>query len=190
MAGESYDQLGGCRKGGKPSATSFDLRLRRGDNGEDSTRDDRRDDMATVAEIDEKIGGYQALIEQLREQRKAAAAKERQQARKWRGMCLSAIGETVLRAVGCGWSELDLDGLQAALDDIGGAPLSAAVIEGRSPAEAKRALDAFKRSRREAKQDDADAGVEQQGPDEESVEDRADESEPAPDGEASQTNPW
>lgn len=132
--------------------------------------------MATVAEIDGKIVSCQALIEQLREQRKAAAAKERQQARKWRGMCLSAIGETVLRAVGCGWSELDLDGLQAALDDIGGDPLSAAVIEGRSPAEAKR--------------EDADAGVEQQGLDEESAEDGTEESEPAPDGEASQTNPW
>lgn len=146
--------------------------------------------MATVAEIDEKIGGYQALIEQLREQRKAAAAKERQQARKWRGMCLSTIGETVLRAVGCGWSELDLDGLQAALDEIGGDLLSGVVIEGRSPAEAKRSLDAFKRARREAKPDDADAGVEPQGPDEESAEDGTEAAEPASDGEASQTNPW
>ena len=177
MAGESYDQLGGCRKGGKPSATSFDLRLRRGDNGEDSTRDDRRDDMATVAEIDEKIGGYQALIEQLREQRKAAAAKERQQARKWRGMCLSAIGETVLRAVGCGWSELDLDGFQVALDEIGGDLLSGAVIGGRSPAEAKRALDAFKRARRETKPDAGDAGDDGRDPN------------PATDGEEHQ-NPW
>lgn len=168
----------------------FDLHLRQGDNGEDSTRDDRRDDMATVAEIDEKIGSCQALIEQLREQRKAAAAKERQQARKWRGMCLSAIGETVLRAVGCGWPELDLDGLQAALDDIGGDLLSGAVIEGRSPAEAKRALDSFKRARREAKRDDADAGAEPQEPDEESAEDGTSGSEPAPDGEPSQTNPW
>lgn len=178
MAGESHDQLGGCRKGGKPSATSFDLRLRQEDNGEDSTRDDRKDDMATVAEIDDKIGSYQSLIEQLREQRKAAATKERQQARKWRGMCLSAIGETVLRSMGCDWAELDLDGLQKALTDLGGDLLSGAVVEGRSPAEAKRALDAFKRSRREARRNTVEAEKAAESVEVQTVED------------AGQTNPW
>lgn len=104
--------------------------------------------MRTVAEIDGKIDEFYGRIEKLKEERKAAAAKERQQTRKWRGMCLSAIGETVVRAVGCDWAELDLGGLQDALNDTGGDLLSGAVIEGRSPAEAKRALDAFKRPRR------------------------------------------
>lgn len=104
--------------------------------------------MRTVAEIDGKIDEFYGRIEKLKEERKAAAAKERQQTRKWRGMCLSAIGETVVRAIGCNWTELDLDGLQDALNDIGGDLLSGAVIEGRSPAEAKKALDAFKRLRK------------------------------------------
>lgn len=104
--------------------------------------------MATVAEIDKKIEGHQALIEKLREERKAAAARERKQTRRWRGMCLAAIGETVVRAIGCDWAELDLDGLNEALHDIGSDLLSGAVIDGRSPAEAKKALDAFKRPRK------------------------------------------
>lgn len=112
--------------------------------------------MRTVAEIDGKIDEFQSRIEKLREERKAAAAKERQQTRKWRGMCLSAIGETVVRAVGCDWAELDLGGLQDALNDTGGDLLSGAVIEGRSPAEAKRALDAFKRPRRSGEPETGD----------------------------------
>lgn len=133
--------------------------------------------MRTVAEIDGKIEEHLNQIDQLKELRKQAAAKERQQTRKWRGMCLTAIGETVVRSIGCDWTELDLDGLQEALSNTGG-ELLAAVIEGRPPTEAKRALDAFKRSRRESRPvtDEGEKG-------EEPVEARTVE-------DAGQTNPW
>lgn len=134
--------------------------------------------MRTVAEIDGKIEEHLNQIDQLKELRKQAAAKERQQTRKWRGMCLTAIGETVVRSIGCDWAELDLDGLQEALSDTGGELLAAAVIEGRPPTEAKRALDAFKRSRRESRPV-ADEGEKGEEPVEaQTVED------------AGQTNPW
>lgn len=118
--------------------------------------------MRTVAEIDGKIDEFYGRIEKLKEERKAAAAKERQQTRKWRGMCLSAIGETVVRAIGCNWAELDLDGLQDALNDIGGDLLLGAVIEGRSPAEAKKALDSFKRLRKSNESETDGSEAEQQ----------------------------
>lgn len=85
-------------------------------------------------------------------------------------MCLAAIGETVVRAIGCDWAELDLDGLNEALHDIGSDLLSGAVIDGRSPAEAKKALDAFKRAR---KSDEPETGggeaATQEGTDDESL---------------------
>ena len=148
--------------------------------------------MRTVAEIDGKIDEFYGRIEKLKEERKAAAAKERQQTRKWRGMCLSAIGETVVRAIGCNWAELNLEGLQDALNDIGGDLLSGAVIEGRSPAEAKKALDAFKRLRKsgDSETDGGESAPQETAagepvPDEDTAQTDADES----DG-AYQERPW
>lgn len=167
--------------------TTFDLHRAQTDNGRTPTGRDRKDDMASVEKIDDRIESYQALIEKLREQRKAAAAKERQQTRKWRSAYLAAVGETVTRSAGCDWAELDLEALQEALSDIGSELLSGSVVAGRSPAEAKRALDAFKRSRREGKTDATDDVGGAKAAEETEL---TGEAQPTEDDGTSQTRPW
>lgn len=58
--------------------------------------------MATVSEIDGKLDELKRQTAALKEQRKIAAAKEREQARKWKAATLAAIGEIVLKTLGAG----------------------------------------------------------------------------------------
>lgn len=58
--------------------------------------------MATVSEIDWKLDELKRQAAALKEQRKVAAAKEREQARKWKAATLAAIGEIVLKTLGAG----------------------------------------------------------------------------------------
>lgn len=156
MAGETHMTLEGCRKGGKPQMTSFDLCLARADNGTAHIGDNRKDIMATtVMDIDARIEEHMSQIDRLKTRRKALVAKEREQARKWKATCLAAIGQSVLDAAGCDWYELDIDGLRKVLSEYGEDLLAESVIEGRSPADAKRALDESKRARKAAKRDGA-----------------------------------
>ena len=102
--------------------------------------------MATVSEIDDKLDELKRQAAALKEQRKVAAAKEREQARKWKTATLAAIGESVLKTIGADWTAIDLDGLQGWLtENVEGIRLMA-LTDPRTPMEAKEALDAFKRS--------------------------------------------
>ena len=102
--------------------------------------------MATVSEIDGKLDELKRQAAALKEQRKIAAAKEREQARKWKAATLAAIGETVLKTLGADWTDIDLEGLQGWLADNAEDIRLMAVTDPRTPVEAKEALDAFKRS--------------------------------------------
>lgn len=102
--------------------------------------------MATVSEIDGKLDELKRQAAALKEQRKIAAAKEREQARKWKAATLAAIGETVLKTLGANWTAIDLEGLQGWLADNAEDIRLMAVTDPRTPVEAKEALDAFKRS--------------------------------------------
>lgn len=73
--------------------------------------------MATVSEIDGKLDELKRQAAALKEQRKVAAAKEREQARKWKAATLAAIGEIVLKTLGADWTDIDLEGLQGWLAD-------------------------------------------------------------------------
>lgn len=102
--------------------------------------------MATVSEIDGKLDELKRQAAALKEQRKVAAAKEREQARKWKAATLAAIGETVLKTLGADWTDIDLNELQPWLTWSGGPACPKVVTDPRTPMEAKEALDAFKRS--------------------------------------------
>lgn len=135
--------------------------------------------MATVSDIDEKLDELKRQTAALKEQRRVAAAKEREQAKKYKASTLAAIGDTVLRALGANWTDIDLDGLRSWLaensEDI---RVIAITDEPRTPAEAKEALDAFKKASKpvrpsapEPKADDeaerepvADEGTDQNSP--------------------------
>lgn len=102
--------------------------------------------MPTVSEIDGKLDELKRQAAALKEQRKVAAAKEREQARKWKAATLATIGETVLKTLGADWTDIDLEGLQGWLADNAEDIRLMAVTDPRTPVEAKEALDAFKRS--------------------------------------------
>lgn len=102
--------------------------------------------MPTVSEIDGKLDELKRQAAALKEQRKVAAAKEREQARKWKAATLAAIGETVLKTLGADWTAIDLEGLQGWLAESAEDIRLMAVTDTRTPVEAKEALDAFKRS--------------------------------------------
>lgn len=102
--------------------------------------------MPTVSEIDGKLDELKRQAAALKEQRKIAAAKEREQARKWKAATLAAIGETVLKTLGADWTDIDLNELQPWLTWSGGPTRPKVVTDPRTPVEAKEALDAFKRS--------------------------------------------
>lgn len=102
--------------------------------------------MPTVSEIDGKLDELKRQAAALKEQRKVAAAKEREQARKWKAATLAAIGEIVLKTLGADWTDIDLEGLQGWLADNAEGIRLMAVTDPRTPVEAKEALDAFKRS--------------------------------------------
>lgn len=108
--------------------------------------------MPTVEEIDERIEEHKRQIARMEERKRAILAKQREQERKWKAMCLSAIGEAVLDAAGCDWNELDVEALSDSLTASGRDMFADAVAEGRSPADAKAALDDFKRLRKTRKQ--------------------------------------
>lgn len=91
--------------------------------------------MPTVSEIDGKLDELKRQAAALKEQRKVAAAKEREQARKWKAATL-----------GADWTAIDLEGLQGWLADNAEDIRLMAVTDTRTPMEAKEVLDAFKRS--------------------------------------------
>ncbi len=110
--------------------------------------------MATVSEIDSKLEELKRQAAALKEQRRAAAAKEREQARKWKAMALAAIGESVLKAVSADWTDIDIEALQGWLSENADGIRQSSVTDHRAPAEAKEALDAYKKSLK-AKRDDS-----------------------------------
>lgn len=109
----------------------------------------------TVADYDRELEEAKRKFARLKEGRKAAAAKEREQARKWRAATVAAMGELILEALGCVWNEVDLAELGTSLDEWADGCRESIqlriVAEGRTPAEAKQSLDTFKRARREAR---------------------------------------
>lgn len=110
--------------------------------------------MATVEELDERIEASRRQIARYEERKRALIAKEREQARKWRMSTVETIGEMVLAALGCEWKDVELTELQNRLASwacsIGdsGSPV---VSEERTPAEAKRALDQYRKAQKQAK---------------------------------------
>ena len=96
--------------------------------------------MPTVSEIDGKLDELKRQAAALKEQRKVAAAKEREQARKWKAATLAAIGETVLKTLGADWTAIDLEGLQGWLADNAEDIRLMAVTDTRTPMEAKEVL--------------------------------------------------
>ena len=144
-------------------------------NGGSLRLDTERKTMATVSEIDDKLDELKRQATALKEQRKVAAAKEREQARKWRAATLTAIGESVLKALDADWTAIDLEGLRGWLDGNAGDIRLAALTEPRTPASAKDALDAFKRASRAAKSaepvEPVEAGVADGAPAEDSPQD-------------------
>ena len=113
--------------------------------------------MPTVSEIDGKLDELKRQAAALKEQRKVAAAKEREQARKWKAATLAAIGETVLKTLGADWTAIDLEGLQGWLAESAEDIRLMAVTDTRTPVEAKEALDAFKRSSKPKRTEKPDA---------------------------------
>lgn len=101
--------------------------------------------IPTVAEIDGRLAEARRRIAQLEEQRRAALARERAQARKWKAAAMSAAGEAVLAAAGCDWTQLDLDALKSWFEENAGEVKARLVTDERTPAEAKKSLDGFKR---------------------------------------------
>lgn len=113
--------------------------------------------MPTVSELDEKLEDLKRQTLRVKEQRKEAVRREREQARKWRAATLTAIGDTVLSSLGASWTDIDLASLQAWLEENAGDIRMLTVTDPRTPTEAKEALDAFKRPvrKQEAPADDA-----------------------------------
>lgn len=111
--------------------------------------------MPSVADFDRELEETRKKMARLKEGRKVAAAKEREQARKWRAATVSAMGEMVLEALGCGWDEVDLAALKSCLGEWADSYREdiqfRIITEGRTPADAKLALDIFKRAQREEK---------------------------------------
>lgn len=103
--------------------------------------------MATIAELDGKIQERKKQIARFEKRKKALLAKEREQEKKWKTAALTAMGELLLEALGCSWAELDLTDLGEFLSDQSGSIRELVVREGRTPSEAKSALDEFKRAR-------------------------------------------
>lgn len=114
--------------------------------------------MPTVEELDAKIEERRRQIARFEERKKALIAKEREQQKKWQTLVVSAIGETVIREAGCTWTDIDLDCLQSWLDERAEDLHDSVVIEGQTPADAKRALDRFKKAQ---KRPQAAKGVEE-----------------------------
>ena len=107
--------------------------------------------MATVSEIDGKLDELKRQAAALKGQRRIAAAKEREQAKKYKAATLTAIGGAVLKALGADWTDIDLDGLQGWLAENAEDIRLIAVTEPRTPVEAKEALDAFKKAAKPAR---------------------------------------
>ena len=109
----------------------------------------------TVADFDRELEEAKKRIVKLNEGRKAAAAKEREQSRRLRAAKVSVMGEMLLESLGCGWNEVDLTALQPRLEEWADGHREdirlRIVSDALSNADAKQALDAFKKSRREAK---------------------------------------
>ena len=104
--------------------------------------------MPTVEELDAKIEERRRQIAPFEEPKKALLAKEREQQKKCQTLVVSALGETVIREAGCTWTDIDLDCLQSWLDERAEDLHDSVVIEGQTPADAKRALDRFKKAQR------------------------------------------
>ena len=124
--------------------------------------------MPTVSECDEKLEDLKRQTLRVKEQRKEAVRREREQARKWKAATLSAIGDTVLSSLGASWTDIDLGGLQAWLIENADDIRLLTVTDPRTPAEAKEALDSYKRPvrKQEAPAADAPEGGTPDSPDE------------------------
>lgn len=133
--------------------------------------------MPTVADYDRELEETKKKMARLREGRKAAAAKEREQARKWRTATVSTMGELLLESLGCRWVEVDLESLKACLDEWVTRERESIqfriTTEERTPADAKQALDAFKRAQREEKRSAFESHDEQESVTSEENEDQS-----------------
>lgn len=110
----------------------------------------------TVADFDRELEKTKKKILQLKEGKKAAAAREREKERKWRSAAISAMGELLLESLGCNWKDVNFDELSAYLTEwIQGEHRenihSRIITDDRTPAIAKSALDVFKKSHRDIK---------------------------------------
>lgn len=109
--------------------------------------------LTTVAAIDKELEETKKKLAKLKEERKAAAAKEREQEKEWRADTLSVISELLLESLGCSWKEVDLNELSVSLNEWAQreSVYSSILVDDRTSTEAKQALDSFKKSRRKAK---------------------------------------
>ena len=121
--------------------------------------------MPTVADYDRELEETKKKMARLREGRKAAAAKEREQARKWRTATVSTMGELLLESLkACldEWVTRERESIQFRI-----------TTEERTPADAKQALDAFKRAQREEKRSASESHDEQESVTSEENEDQS-----------------
>ena len=115
--------------------------------------------MPTIEELDQRIEERRQQIARYEARKKAILAKEREQARKWKAATLTAVGEAVLRAMGCDWTQIDMESLQSWLYAHAADLRSSTFDEVMEPKQAKDLLDKFKRSVRTSK-DKEEAGPE------------------------------
>lgn len=101
--------------------------------------------MATISDYDRKIERKKDEIARLEARRRAILRRERARERKLRAAFQSTIGEVVVRAVGCGWEELDLELFQAWIEEAIDGTQPQIVLPGATPEDAKRRCDAFRR---------------------------------------------
>lgn len=102
--------------------------------------------MATIEDFDKELARLKAQMEKVKERKKVALAKEREQNRKWQTECVAALGETILKGADCDWTELDFEGFALWLDENASQLRETCVKERVDAAEAKKQLDKFKTS--------------------------------------------
>ena len=104
--------------------------------------------MATIEALDEKIEKKRREIAQYETRKRAILAKEREQARKWKAETLQSIGTIVVDATHLDYKAINLSALHnwlyAHAQELSG-QIAQDVL---SPADAKAALDEFKKWRK------------------------------------------
>lgn len=111
---------------------------------------------ATIKDFEERIEKQKAELAKLEAKKKELEKKIRERNRKWRSAVLTAVGEDVLKAVGCSWDELDVHALADFFSIHAEELKELAVVTGSTPEDAKARLDAHtKKPAKSAKEQEA-----------------------------------